>query len=93
MSASLGGAGQAPAPAATPAGPPPLPPQEQWYVGVGGQQQGPFDRGALAAQVRSGGLTAGTLVWKQGMAQWVPAQQVSELADILGSVPPPLPPQ
>ena len=93
IAASLGGAGQAPAPAATPAGPPPLPPQEQWYVGVGGQQQGPFDRGALAAQVRSGGLTAGTLVWKQGMAQWVPAQQVPELADILGSVPPPLPPQ
>ena len=93
IAASLGGAGQAPAPAATPAGPPPLPPQEQWYVGVGGQQQGPFDRGALAAQVRSGGLTAGTLVWKQGMARWVPAQQVPDLADILGSVPPPLPPQ
>jgi len=29
----------------------PLPPQEQWYAGIGGQQQGPFDRAALTAQV------------------------------------------
>jgi len=84
------GPGPAPAPAA---GPPPLPPQEQWYAGIGGQQQGPFDRAALAEQVRGGVITPATLVWKQGLAQWVPAQQVPELADIFGSVPPPLPPQ
>src|SRR6266511_2051327 len=84
------GPGPAPAPAA---GPPPLPPQEQWDAGIGGQQQGPFDRAALAEQVRGGVITPATLVWKQGLAQWVPAQQVPELADIFGSVPPPLPPQ
>ena len=95
VAGSLGRA-QVPAnagPAAPPAGPPPLPPQEQWYAAIGGQQQGPFDRGALAAQVRGGAITAATLVWKQGLAQWVPAQQVPEVAEILGSVPPPLPPQ
>ena len=83
--------GQA-APAA-PAGPPPLPQQDQWYAGIGGQQQGPFDLGALATQVRDGAITATTLVWKQGLSQWVPAQQVPELAQIFGSIPPPLPPQ
>ena len=31
--------------------PPPLPRQTQWYVGVGGQQQGPYDLGGLAEQV------------------------------------------
>jgi membrane protease subunit (stomatin/prohibitin family) len=81
---------QAPPPAA---GPPPLPQQTQWYAGIGGVQQGPFDANSLAAQVRSGAVTPATLVWKQGMAQWVPAEQVPELANIFGSVPPPLPPQ
>ncbi|GAA0274191.1 SPFH domain-containing protein [Cryptosporangium japonicum] len=83
-----------PAPAPAPAaGPPPLPAQAQWYLGVGGQQAGPYDQAALAAQVASGALTRSTLVWKTGMAQWVPAEQVPELAGVLGSVPPPLPPQ
>jgi membrane protease subunit (stomatin/prohibitin family) len=76
-----------------PAGPPPLPQAAQWYLGVGGQQQGPFDQGALAAQVAGGTLTPGTLVWRAGMPQWTPAQQVPELAGLFGAVPPPLPPQ
>jgi membrane protease subunit (stomatin/prohibitin family) len=74
-------------------GPPPLPPQDQWYVGAGGQRLGPFDADGLAGQAQGGTLTPGTLVWKNGMAQWTPASQVPELAAILGSVPPPLPPQ
>ena len=61
---------------------PPLPPRRrrcrsrQWFIGVNGQQQGPFDAAALAAQVAGGGLTRETLVWKTGMAGWVPAGQV-----------------
>jgi membrane protease subunit (stomatin/prohibitin family) len=75
------------------AGPPPLPPQAQWFIGAGGQQAGPFDLSALSGQAQTGALTRGTLVWRSGMAQWVPAEQVPELAGVLGSVPPPLPPQ
>ncbi len=74
------------------AGPPPLPAAE-WYVGVGGQQQGPFDLNALASQVASGGLTRDTLVWKNGMAAWIAAGQVPELSSAFAAVPPPLPPQ
>jgi membrane protease subunit (stomatin/prohibitin family) len=83
--------GSPPPPAAS-AGPPPLPAQAQWFLGVGGEQQGPFDADALAAHARAGTLTAATLVWKDGMAAWTPAQDVPELASVLGSVPPPLPP-
>jgi membrane protease subunit (stomatin/prohibitin family) len=86
------GAAQPPASAPPAAGPPPLPPRQQWYLGVGGQQQGPYDLGALPGLVSAGTLTPGTLVWRTGMAQWVPAQQVPELAQLFGSVPPPLPP-
>jgi membrane protease subunit (stomatin/prohibitin family) len=84
------GMGQSQAP---PSGPPPLPTQDQWYVGVGGQQQGPYDLAGLAAQARAGALTPTTLVWHTGMAQWTAASQVPEVAQVLGSVPPPLPPQ
>lgn len=94
-----GGAATQPAPAqpapAQPAAaePPPLPGQAQWYVGIGGQRQGPYDLGALAEQANVGALGADTLVWRTGMAQWQPAGQVPELASVLASVPPPLPPQ
>ncbi|MEU4235947.1 SPFH domain-containing protein [Actinoplanes sp. NPDC026619] len=80
------------APAPAPAGPPPLP-TAGWFVGVNGQQQGPYDVSALAGQASSGGLTRDTLVWKNGMAGWVAAGQVTELANVFASVPPPLPPQ
>ncbi|MGA3565459.1 SPFH domain-containing protein [Melissospora conviva] len=82
----------APTPAAA-AAPPPLPAAAEWFIGVNGQQQGPFDAAALAAQVSGGGLTAETLVWKTGMAGWVPAAQVPEIAALLAAAPPPLPPQ
>jgi membrane protease subunit (stomatin/prohibitin family) len=75
-----------------PSGPPPLPSAE-WFIGVNGQQQGPYDLNALAAQAAAGTLTRQTLVWKNGMAGWVAAGQVPELGSAFASVPPPLPPQ
>ncbi len=77
---------------AAPGGPPPLPQHAQWYLGVGGQQQGPYDAAGLEAQARSGALTGSTLVWKNGMAAWTAAQEVPEVAAVLGAAPPPLPP-
>ncbi|MCK9921964.1 SPFH domain-containing protein [Frankia sp. AgPm24] len=85
--------GQPPAPPAGPPGPPPLPTAEQWFVGVNGQQLGPFDRAQLAARVADGEVRPDTLVWKAGMAQWAPAGQVAEVAPLLANVPPPLPPR
>ena len=40
----------------------------------------------------SGALKRDSLVWKAGMAQWVKASEVPELAAMFASVPPPLPP-
>ncbi|MFI6758020.1 SPFH domain-containing protein [Micromonospora sp. NPDC050417] len=82
-----------PPPVPTPAGPPPLPAQGQWFVGVGGQQQGPYDLAGLAGQLAAGTLTRATLVWRVGMAQWAPAGEVAELGSVFAATPPPLPPQ
>jgi hypothetical protein len=78
------------APPPAPAGPPPLPTAGQWYLGVNGQQTGPFDPAALAAEVVAGRLTAATPAWKAGMGAWTPAGQIPELATLLPPTPPPL---
>lgn len=72
--------------------PPPLPAQAAWFVGVDGQQQGPFGQARLAERTVGGQLTRDTLVWKAGMAQWTPAGQVPELAGLFSATPPPMPP-
>jgi GYF domain 2/SPFH domain-Band 7 family len=79
--------------AAAPAAPPPLPGGKSFFVAVNGQQQGPFDLGALSQRQQQGQITRETLVWAQGMANWMPAGQVSELAALFANAPPPLPPQ
>jgi membrane protease subunit (stomatin/prohibitin family) len=82
-----------PAPPQTGMAPPPLPAAAQWYLGVGGQQVGPFDVAGLQGEVAAGRLTAATLVWRAGLPQWTAAGQVGELAGVLPQLPPPLPPQ
>ena len=84
-----GGAAAAPAPA----GPPPLPGQgAPFYLGIGGQQVGPLDPAAVAQKIAAGEITRETLVWRQGMAGWVAASTVPEVAALFAATPPPLPP-
>ena len=71
--------------------PPPIPGASMFHVAVGQSQTGPFDLPALQGQVASGQLTRASLVWKTGMAQWVKAGEVPELAPIFAAVPPPVP--
>lgn len=88
-----GGAGGGVGGAGGPGGPPPIPTKTAavYFVAVGTQQTGPFELSALGMQARSGQLTRDSLVWCAGMAGWTAAGQVPELADVFGSVPPPLP--
>jgi hypothetical protein len=82
--AGMGGGAQA-------ATPPPIPGGTMFHVAVGQNQAGPFDLGTLQGQVTSGQLTRNSLVWKAGMAQWVKAGEVAELAPLFAAVPPPVP--
>ena len=72
--------------------PPPLPGAAAFHVAINGQQAGPFDMGTLQGQAGSGSLKRDSLVWKAGMAQWVKASEVPELAALFANVPPPVPP-
>ncbi|MEM9628245.1 MAG: SPFH domain-containing protein [Pseudomonadota bacterium] len=95
MADQLSGAAGASTPpvsqAAAASTPPPLPADKTFHVDVGGTAKGPFNGDQLSAMVADGTLRRETLVWSQGMNDWQPAGQVSELAGHLAAVPPPLP--
>lgn len=71
------------------AAPPPLPAQALFHVESGGQSSGPFSLAQLQAGVAAGQVTATTLVWSPGMAEWSPAGQVPALAPLFAPPPPP----
>jgi membrane protease subunit (stomatin/prohibitin family) len=63
--------------------PPPLPNAVGIWLGVHGTPTGPLDLAALKQHFRDGTLTADTLAWRAGMAEWMPASQLPELANVL----------
>lgn len=77
--------------ATTGAVPPPIP-TVAYHVAVNGQATGPFDISALTQMATAGQLTADSLVWKNGMAQWAKAGTVDELKNLFTNVMPPIPP-
>ncbi len=83
-------AGISSAPPLPPGGstPPPIPPATTYSIAVNGQQEGPYTLAVLQQRATNGQLTRETLVWRQGMANWMPAGQLPELQ---GFFAPPLP--
>lgn len=71
--------------------PPPLPTQAVIWVALDGQQSGPYDQAALANLKAQGKLTPSSLVWKEGMANWLEASALPDLKNLFGATPPPLP--
>lgn len=77
----------------TPSTPPPVPGELQYYIAVGGQQSGPFNKEGLVALVEKQLLTKETYVWKKGMTDWAFAGEQSDLQFLWTITPPPLPKQ
>jgi len=71
---------------------PPPPPVMGFHISVNGQQQGPIDMNTLRNMTAQGQFTKQTYVWKAGMAGWLPAEQVAELAPLFQTMAPPPPP-
>lgn len=71
--------------------PPPIP-TAMYHVAINGQASGPYDMTTLHQMVSTGQLTANSLVWKAGMAQWTTAGLIDELQDLFANTMPPVPP-
>ena len=52
---------------------------EEWYVGSNGQQSGPFTLQQLRQMAASGQLSKNDLIWKEGLANWIPCSSVKGL--------------
>jgi uncharacterized membrane protein len=65
-----------------------------WRYVKNGQSSDPLDTSALQALLSNGSVAPDTLVWKEGMANWVAAHDVPELASAIPpkSNIPPIPP-
>ena len=63
----------------------------QCYYSHKGQQFGPVTDQQLQQLADSGQLQPTDMVWKKGMAQWVPAETITGLTFVTSDKPPPLP--
>lgn len=89
MGNMMGGINQQTTPGAVP---PPIP-ATTYHVAVNGQATGPFDMTTLQQMAMSGQLTADSLVWTAGMAQWEKAGTVDALKSLFENTIPPIPSQ
>lgn len=73
--------------------PPPVKPI-MFYVYINDTQMGPYDMKILSQLVQSGNLAPETLVWKEGLSEWVMAKntELRNLFNTGNSVIPPTPP-
>jgi membrane protease subunit (stomatin/prohibitin family) len=71
--------------------PPPIPGAVSYFVVQKGQQTGPFDINTLKQMAQTNTLSRESLVWKNGMPEWVKAETVDELKQLFENVPPPIP--
>lgn len=76
---------------ANPMTPPPLP-VAMYHVALNGQATGPYDINTLAQMAASGQLTENSLVWKQGMPNWIRAVLLDELKVLFANTTPPIVP-
>jgi hypothetical protein len=73
--------------------PPPPPPVEHvWHIAENGATDGPFSRADMGRMAQQGRLKRETLVWTPVQDGWLPADDVSELAQLFTVMPPPPPP-
>lgn len=67
---------------------------EHWYYADrSGQQQGPVDAEWLRAALQRGEIAGATLVWRDGLPEWLPLSQLAAELGVVGvGGPPPIPP-
>ncbi|MBI5501515.1 MAG: zinc-ribbon domain-containing protein [Deltaproteobacteria bacterium] len=92
-----GAAAAVPSAAAAPAAAAPAPAggeeEAVWFVAVGEEQQGPYTTQQIREYIQTDQLDPESFMWKEGMEDWLPVQQVPDFADAVpaGGAPPAAP--
>jgi membrane protease subunit (stomatin/prohibitin family) len=71
--------------------PPPIPGASSYFIAVDGQQQGPFTMNQIRELIAQGKCSRDSLVWKEGLTDWVKAGDTADIKGLFGAAPPPLP--
>jgi len=64
---------------------------DQWFILSYGEQSGPYTGEQLVQYAQQGGINAETLVWTEGMPEWLPATQIEGLLPKPAPTPAPAP--
>lgn len=57
--------------------------RKQWYYYCDGERHGPTGFEELLDAATAGQLNADSLVWREGMPDWLPAEQITELSGVV----------
>jgi hypothetical protein len=57
--------------------------EDSWYYSVAGQTTGPVDANAVALAMASDSVSGASLVWRQGLPEWIPLADCDELAKLV----------
>ena len=60
--------------------------ESQWYYAASDRQHGPVTEAELKRLLASGEVASTSLVWRDGMGEWQPAGQMSELGAVRPAV-------
>ena len=60
-----------------------------YWINAKGDQTGPIEATNAVGLVKTGMITAETMVWTEGMANWAPAKTAPVLGDYFRVPPPP----
>lgn len=63
----------------------------QWWYLEGDSKKGPIGAEELKRLLQANAIGLRDLVWREGMPEWQPLVDVEELAELRGSIPPPVP--
>jgi predicted Zn finger-like uncharacterized protein len=67
----------------TPLAHPTSAPTENWYVGVSGVPLGPIRLAVIREKAASGAVTSESLVWREGLDEWLPLRHFPELLELV----------
>jgi len=54
--------------------------QRQYFLGIGGQQSGPFSETEVIQKIKEGTVSTDTMVWYEGLPEWQPISSITALA-------------
>jgi hypothetical protein len=64
----------------------PPPPEHEYYLLTDGQPQGPYPQAQILDWIAARHIGPASLGWRAGLGEWMPLDEMPELAEAFGSI-------